>query len=363
MHQDSSNPFQKLAKAFAEKNGESGGREAKAPQPSGVSAGRHGNKSRALAADDDTALFLNAVSRIKPLESKEGKQKPGTASLGDALAVRMRENSEKTERKTEAAGMTLQKRAAPDPFAQKQDHSVGVTPREKEEFLAAMETSVQRRASGHPQGAPEPQNPRTSMKGMEEEESQALFVRAMQGVAPVNGKGRDVTAFVKGSGNTAAHDPAKGLREVLEGKVEFALHHTDEYAEGFVVGMDPLVLARLRAGQYSPEKHLDLHGMNAEQSHDALTWFIRDAYQKGLRTVVVVTGRGKNSPDGIGVLRPLLQQWLSREPFKRVVLAFCTARAHDGGPGAVYVLLRKYKKSRGKIVWERTPSDDDFSID
>jgi len=191
----------------------------------------------------------------------------------------------------------------------------------------------------------------------------ALFLSAVQGAAPVSGKGRDVAPSAGGGRSMSAvfgPDSAKELRDVLEGKVEFALHHTNEYVEGFVVGMDPLVLARLRAGQYSPEKHLDLHGMNAGQAYDALIWFIKDAYQKGLRIVVVVTGRGKNSPDGVGVLRPMLQQWLNREPFKRVVLAFCTARSHDGGPGAVYVLLRKYKKSRGKIVWERTPSDDDL---
>ena len=203
---------------------------------------------------------------------------------------------------------------------------------------------------------------------MSDDDDLALFLDAVQGAAPVSGKGRDVPPPA-GGGRSAATvttvsgpDPAKGLRDVLEGKVEFALHHTNEYVEGFVLGLDPLVLARLRAGQYSPEKYLDLHGLNAQQAYGALIWFIRDAYQKGLRTVVVVTGRGKNSPDGIGVLRLMLQQWLNRDPLKRVVLAFCTARAHDGGPGAVYVLLRKYKKNRGKIVWERTPSDD-FSID
>ena len=130
--------------------------------------------------------------------------------------------------------------------------------------------------------------------------------------------------------------------------------------EGYVVGVDPLILARLRSGQFSPEAHLDLHGQNAAQALNSLTWFIKNAYQRGLRTVLVVTGRGRNSPDGVGVLRPLLQRWLSKDPFKRVVLAFCTAKAGDGGPGAVYVLLRKYKKSRGKILWEHCPSDDDF---
>lgn len=188
----------------------------------------------------------------------------------------------------------------------------------------------------------------------------ALFAKAMQGVKPVSGKGRDVVVPAGGGAAVSAVDAAKALRDVLEGRVEFALHHTDEYMEGFVVGVDPLVLARLRNGQYSPEAHVDLHGMNARQAYDALVLFIKNAYQRGLRTVVVVTGRGKNSPDGIGVLRGMLQRWLCREPLKRVVLAFCTAKPGDGGPGAVYVLLRKFKKSRGKIIWEHTPSDDDF---
>ena len=182
----------------------------------------------------------------------------------------------------------------------------------------------------------------------------------MQGVVPMHGRGRDVAAPPEQGKQAPPRDPAKALRDVLEGRAEFALHLTDEYVEGFVAGVDPLVLARLRSGRYSPERHLDLHGMNARQAYDALISFIRQVYQRGLRTVVIVTGRGRNSPDGIGVLRPLLQRWLTRDPCKRVVLAFCTAKARDGGAGAVYVLLRKYKKSRGKIIWDHTPSDEDF---
>ena len=128
------------------------------------------------------------------------------------------------------------------------------------------------------------------------------------------------------------------------------------------MGVDPAVLGRLRAGQLSPEAHLDLHGQNARQSPDPLTGFIKNAYQRNLRTVIVVTGRGKNSPGGIGVLRPMLQEWLTRDPFKRVVLAFCTAQPSDGGPGAVYVLLRKYKKNRGKVIWESAPPDADTAL-
>jgi DNA-nicking Smr family endonuclease len=181
-----------------------------------------------------------------------------------------------------------------------------------------------------------------------------LFSRAMRGVVPIARKGREIVPAAPAQPTPA---PAPGgsasLRDLLEGRPEFSLICSDEYMEGSVIGTDPAVLGRLRAGRFSSEAHLDLHGQNARQALVSLSWFIRSAYLNGLRTVIVVTGRGKNSPNGMGVLRPLLSEWLGKEPFKRVVLAFCTARPADGGPGAVYVLLRKQKKKRGKIIWDR----------
>ena len=99
-----------------------------------------------------------------------------------------------------------------------------------------------------------------------------------------------------------------------------------------------------------------MHGLNAEQAYAGLLAFIRHAYQQGKRSLLVVTGRGKNSPGWQGVLRENMREWLTRAPLKRVVLAFCTARPGDGGPGALYVLLRKYKKNGGKIIWDQSPA-------
>lgn len=186
------------------------------------------------------------------------------------------------------------------------------------------------------------------------------FFAAVQGIKPLSGKGREVPpAVVPGRPATAGRDP---VQDFLEGRIEFALEYTEEYLEGHVVGLDELTIGKLRAGQYSPEAHLDLHGLNALQAYEALVGFFRGAYHKGLRTVLVIPGRGRNSPDGLGILREKLQSWLTHDPFKRVVLAFCTAKSSDGGAGAVYVLLRKYKKSRGKIQWDRTPSDADLFL-
>lgn len=188
-----------------------------------------------------------------------------------------------------------------------------------------------------------------------------LFSKAMSGVRTLAGKGREVPPEIA---PREAAAPAVGhpLQDFMDGTVEFALEFTDEYLEGHVVGLDALTVGKLRAGQYSPEGHLDLHGMNALQAYEAMIGFMRAAYHKGMRTVLVIPGRGKNSPDGMGVLREKVQAWLTHDPFKRVVLAFCTAQPAHGGAGALYVLLRKYKKSRGKIQWDRTPTDADLFL-
>ncbi|MDL2307463.1 Smr/MutS family endonuclease [Desulfovibrio sp. OttesenSCG-928-C06] len=184
-------------------------------------------------------------------------------------------------------------------------------------------------------------------------EEEHLFAQAMHGVAPVDGKGRDLP-LKREENKTAPTANPPYLDDFLQGKFEFALEYTDEFFEGHVMGVDPLILAKLRSGQYSPESHVDLHGQNSEQAYESLVTFIRHAYGKGQRSLIVVTGRGKNSPGGLSILRQNMQDWLTQEPLKRVVLAFCTAQPKDGGTGAIYVLLRKYKKSSGKIRWDKS---------
>lgn len=189
------------------------------------------------------------------------------------------------------------------------------------------------------------------------DDAEALFAGAMRGVQPLEGKGRDIPPRLPVPERAAR--AAQSLQDMLEGHLEFALTMSGEYLEGYVVGLDAMIMNKLRAGQYSPEAYLDLHGLTAAQAFHALVGFFRGAWYKGMRTLLVVPGRGRNSPDGIGVLRAKLQDWLTQEPFKRVVLAFCSAKPSDGGAGSVYILLRKYRK-KGKICWERLPADPDL---
>lgn len=186
------------------------------------------------------------------------------------------------------------------------------------------------------------------------------FTAAMRGVKPLMGKGRSVAPELAPPAPPPSEGGDNPLQDFMEGKIEFALASTDEYVEGHVLGLDLITVGKLQAGRYSPESHLDLHGLNAVQAFQALVGFVKGAYLKGQRTLLVVPGRGRNSPHGMPVLRTKVQEWLTQDPFRRVILAFCTARPADGGPGALYVLLRKYKKNHGKVYWDRKPADPDL---
>ena len=194
---------------------------------------------------------------------------------------------------------------------------------------------------------------------MADDEEQARdFVGAMRDVRPLKNKGgRDLPRDPEPP--IVSAPPQRTFQELLENTLEFALSFSEEYIEGHVVGLESLIMQKLRVGQYRPEAHLDLHGLNARQAFDALVAFIRRSWHRGMRTLLLIPGRGKNSPDGMAILRERVQSWLTQDPLKRVVLAFCTAKAVDGGPGSLYVLLRKYRK-RGKIFWERCPIDLDL---
>src|SRR4029077_19105404 len=128
------------------------------------------------------------------------------------------------------------------------------------------------------------------------------------------------------------------------GQGNFDLSETEEYVEGTRVGLDPRLSSRLRHGEFAVQDHIDLHGMIQPAAKQALEEFIIKSVRKGLRSVLVVHGRGLGSPGGRPVLKHAAAQWLSHGAIGAHVLAFTTARPQDGGAGAMYVLLRRDRR-------------------
>lgn len=102
-------------------------------------------------------------------------------------------------------------------------------------------------------------------------------------------------------------------------------------------GIQDSVFRRLRRGSYRLEGEVDLHGLNRDKAKIAVAGFLAHCQDRGWRCVRIIHGKGNGSPNSGPVIKSLLDGWLRK---RREVLAFCSARPHDGGTGAVYVLLR-----------------------
>ncbi len=109
---------------------------------------------------------------------------------------------------------------------------------------------------------------------------------------------------------------------------------------------------RLRKGKKAPEARIDLHGMTAAQAHGALRGFILSSHARGLRLVLVITGKGNTTRDEIGimptrngVLRHALPQWLGTPDMHPMILQISSAHLRHGGGGAYYVYLKKKGRS------------------
>jgi len=102
-------------------------------------------------------------------------------------------------------------------------------------------------------------------------------------------------------------------------------------------GLRPQVMRRLRRGLYPAEDELDLHGLNQTAARDRLADFIAHSRDCGRRCVRIIHGKGYRSGARGPVLKTAVDLWLRRH---LDVMAFTSARAIDGGTGALYVLLR-----------------------
>jgi len=115
------------------------------------------------------------------------------------------------------------------------------------------------------------------------------------------------------------------------------------------VRMDAKAFGNLKRGKLKPEARIDLHGMTVARAHGVLTTFIQDASARGLRLVLVITGKGKDRDDGgpiptpRGVLRHNVPQWLGLPPLSLLVLQVQQSHIRHGGEGAFYVYLKRRK--------------------
>ncbi len=112
---------------------------------------------------------------------------------------------------------------------------------------------------------------------------------------------------------------------------------------------------KIRGGRVGIEARVDLHGMHQHEAHAALKRFLLSSQSRGLRFVLIITGKGRAAQSAAkhvgesdrerGVLKRNVPRWLEEPDLRAVVVSFTTAAIQHGGEGAIYVHLRS--KNRG----------------
>lgn len=100
------------------------------------------------------------------------------------------------------------------------------------------------------------------------------------------------------------------------------------------------VKRKIAKGRLELEARIDLHGMFQDEAHGLLHAFIQRAFDRGLRHVLVITGKGA-SMGSDGALKRFVPMWFGKPEFRHLISSWETAAQNHGGEGALYVRLAR----------------------
>ena len=97
-------------------------------------------------------------------------------------------------------------------------------------------------------------------------------------------------------------------------------------------------------------KSLDLHGFTLEEANRTVENFIRNAFEKNISKLIIVTGKGLHSDNekdpyvskNLGILKYSIPEFISNHSeLMSMIYDIKEANIEDGGAGAFYIYLKK----------------------
>ncbi|MBN1142640.1 MAG: Smr/MutS family protein [Deltaproteobacteria bacterium] len=193
------------------------------------------------------------------------------------------------------------------------------------------------RVAGGKPPAPPPAPPREGEEPCFEAEMERLTVRRWPGSEEIEPE--QVGGETPRQSSAPAADPPLPLDD--ETLFLTALGSLDKvFCDGAEAAapLPPNRLKQLNRKRIVPEESLDLHGLTRAEALQRVRFFLEKASYNGLRTVLVITGKGKGS-EGAGVLRAAVADFLDTQGGKWLS-AWGDAPRQLGGEGALVVFLR-----------------------
>ncbi|MGV1758973.1 Smr/MutS family protein [Rhizobium sp. P44RR-XXIV] len=179
-------------------------------------------------------------------------------------------------------------------------------------------------------------------------EDRILWGRVAKSARPMPGRMADMEAFeaalaaeaeseekARAAKSATAAAPAETQNAATPAKQPSGKHHQ----------LERPVKRKIAKGRLALEARIDLHGLIQSEAHGMLLDFLLHAHGRGLRHVLVITGKG-SSMGSEGALKRAVPLWFSKPEFRFLISSYETAAQHHGGDGALYIRLSRPKGDR-----------------
>ena len=99
-------------------------------------------------------------------------------------------------------------------------------------------------------------------------------------------------------------------------------------------------------------KYYDFHGFSLDEANKSINKLIKDSYKKGVKKLIIVTGKGIHSDNeknpytskDLGILKHSLPDYIKNNPdLMELITEIKEADLEDGGSGAFYIFLKKFR--------------------
>jgi DNA-nicking Smr family endonuclease len=191
--------------------------------------------------------------------------------------------------------------------------------------------------------APIPRKPEPVLEELSEKSDDELFQAAMNSLERV-GRKQDLLPQAKiplASKTDHEAEDRRLMQEAMNEAVPLPVPDHPEYIDGWIGVSGKQYLPNLSNGLYLIQGQIDLHGMNQTEAHIAVEEYISRMSRFHPCCIKIIHGRGINSPYDRSLLKDSLQRLLNTRKMSRYVLAYASSSSHDGGAGAIYVLLNR----------------------
>ena len=103
----------------------------------------------------------------------------------------------------------------------------------------------------------------------------------------------------------------------------------------------------LKNKQFVVDAFLDLHGLSQIEAKIKIKEFVKAAFFKKKRHIIIITGKGENNK---GILKNKTPNWLAEEEISKYIIGFLNPPEFLGGDGAIYINIKNINKYTSNII-------------